>query len=141
MVGDEPMDFTKIDLPQLFTLLNFLGMMILGLSDIRKRRAEAKAKESESHLTDAEAASKLIDSSLKMLEPKDKQVSILITKSLEDDKVIDTLEAENKMLNDENLALKEQLAKARIKIECLETKIKGAPVDCDNITGKMTRHE
>lgn len=68
------MDLTKIDISQVMTALNFLALILFGISDIRKRRAEATAKLAESKKIDTDAADRITESALKMLEPKDKQI-------------------------------------------------------------------
>lgn len=61
------MDFSKLDLGSIMTVLNFLALILFGISDMRKRH-------SESNKTDTDAADRITESALKMLEPKDKQI-------------------------------------------------------------------
>jgi hypothetical protein len=48
------MDFITNNLGNIITLITLLSTFILGISDIRRRRAEANKTDSEAHKVDAE---------------------------------------------------------------------------------------
>jgi chromosome segregation ATPase len=87
------MDFlNSIQWGNVFTAVTLITTAFLAWSDVSKRRAEKRAKDSESHKIETDAADVITESALKLLTPKDKQIE-------QQDLQITRLLAENQQLS------------------------------------------
>lgn len=147
--SSEPNVFVTLVVP-IVTLLNVLLTAVLGLSEIRKRRAESKNLDTGS---DTQMMKEIKQASVDLfntLKAENKQLKEELikseSKSDEQEVKITAILSENRqntnkiiLLQTENISLRETIAKLQLKVECLERKLSGSEEDCTQITGKLGR--